>query len=368
MRKLLKQEVLDLLLGAAIVGTGGGGSLEKGVRLIEEAFEDSREFWMADVDEIPDDALIASPYSCGSIGTLSQRERELYDALPKIDTTQEIQSLRVLEKYYQKPFYGIFATELGGGNTAVALHAAAYLGKPIIDADPAGRSVPCLQHSTLFLNNISISPMGIANIFGDELIVLNSANDDRAEAIARAMAVASYNSVGVTDHPAEWKLLKNSLIKNTLSYCLNIGKIAQKARDEGRIFAGDIIENFGGYLLFEGIVDEAFWEDRDGFTFGDIVIKGLGSYQNEKMRIWFQNENIISWKNEKTFITVPDCINIVRHDTNLPLLNPHAEKGMEVTVFALKAFEEWRTPKALEIFSPNFFGYDIEYRPVEEFF
>ena len=37
MRKLNHQELIDILVGATILGTGGGGSLERGIEKIERA-------------------------------------------------------------------------------------------------------------------------------------------------------------------------------------------------------------------------------------------------------------------------------------------------------------------------------------------
>lgn len=365
MKKLERQDLHDILLGAAIVGTGGGGSLSKGIELVDRALEEGHEFMLAEIDEIPDDALIGTPYGCGSIGPLSEEQQRELEKLPKFDITAEVAAVKGLEEYLGKNFYGVVATELGGGNTAAALNVAARMKKPLIDADPAGRSVPCLQHSTYFLKDLPITPMGIADQFGDTMVLTQVAGDMRAEALTRAAAVASFNHVGVVDHPAEWRVLKNALLKKTITMCLEIGRIAGKAREMGRNYAYEVAERFNGYIIFEGTVTRTQWEDTNGFTFGNTFIRGEGKYKGDEMRIWYQNENIISWKNGEVFVTVPDSINIVNEDENMPLLNPYAKTGMKVTVFVLRAFEEWRSPKGLEILGPRFFGYDMEYRAVE---
>lgn len=70
-----------------------------------------------------------------------------------------------MEKYLGKEVKAVISTELGGGNTAIAFYSGAMAGKYIVDADPAGRSVPELQHSTYYLNNVSIHPMSLVNKF-----------------------------------------------------------------------------------------------------------------------------------------------------------------------------------------------------------
>ncbi|MCC9293359.1 DUF917 domain-containing protein [Clostridium sp. WLY-B-L2] len=366
MKRLSMQDLRDILLGAAIVGTGGGGSLENGIKLVEGSFNEGYQFYLAGLSEIEDEVLVGTPYGCGSISPLSEDQVEKYKNMYKIKYTAEMAAVNAIEEYLGEDLYGVVTTELGGGNMASALDVAARTGKPIIDADPAGRSVPCLQHSTYNLNGIPITPMGVADKLGDSMIFTEVESDERAEALARAAAVASFNHVGVVDHVARWKVIKNTLIKNTVTMCLEVGKIARIARNKNINFAYDIVEKFDGFIMFQGKVSKVCWEDKSGFTFGNIYIEGNGKYQNQNLRIWFQNENIISWKNGKVFVTVPDSINVVDNDKNMPLLNPYAKVGMEVTVFSLKAFEQWRSKRGLEIFGPEFFGYHVPYKKVED--
>ena len=39
--------------------------------------------------------------------------------------------------------------------------------------------------------------------------------------------------------------------------------------------------------------------------------------------------------------------------------------GKNVTVFGIKAIEQWRTKKGIEIFGPKHFGFKIDYSPIE---
>ena len=79
---------------------------------------------------------------------------------------------------------------------------------------------------------------------------------------------------------------------------------------------------------------------RDGYTYGDTVIAGTGAYAGHTLRIWYQNENIISWLDGEFFVTVPDLICVFDLDNNLPQLNPFARVGEHVAVTALPAAKE----------------------------
>jgi len=115
--------------------------------------------------------------------------------------------------------------------------------------------------------------------------------------------------------------------------------------------------------MFRGTVTESSFETRDGYTYGDTVIEGVGEYAGHKLHIWYQNENIISWMDDEYFVTVPDLICLFNLDEGMPQLNPYAVVGENVAVTALPAPEEWTTQRGLEVFGPRSFGYDVDYVP-----
>jgi hypothetical protein len=368
MKKLRRQDLYDILYGCTILGTGGGGDLKKGLSLIDKALDGGKEFNLVNLEELPDDVLIVCPYMCGSISPLSEEEEKKYADLPRIKEEPALRAYKVMEEYIGKKFYGVISTELGGANTALAFYVAALLGNYIIDADPAGRSVPELQHSTFFINRLPINPMVVANEFGDVVIVKDVVDDFRAEMLVRSMAVVSKNSVGVVDHLASGKELKKAVIPGAISYALKIGRAYRKAKEENSDLALEIAKAGSGYILFRGRVKDFQWEDKDGFTIGNTYIEGEDDYFGTEYKIWFKNENIIAWRDQKIDVTVPDLICMICDDKKEPLTNPNYEIGMKVSVIGLPAPKEWRTDEGLKIFGPRHFGYDIEYIPIEKCF
>lgn len=47
----------------------------------------------------------------------------------------------------------------------------------------------------------------------------------------------------------------------------------------------------------------------------------------------------------------------------VPVTNPDAVVGMELTVLALPDPNEWKTSTVIECFGPKYFGFDIDYTP-----
>lgn len=364
MKILNKQDVIDILYGCAVLGTGGGGSLTEGLQIMEDDFINNREIKLLDVNEVADDAYIATPYGCGAPKKEHEELDEKYKNLPKIKDIPSILALKKLEDYLGQKFVAVSSTELGGANTAEALHIAALLGIPIMDADPAGRSVPELSHSTYFIKSVPIAPMAVATEFGDVIILPDVVDDLRAEEIVRAIAVVSNNLVGVVDHPTTAKIYRNSVIIGAISYAQKIGQILRIAKEQGKNIAHEIAQSENGKILFEGIIDKMPWECTGAFNIGEIHIKGTGIYINDVYKIWFKNENLMSYKNNKIDVTCPDLICLFGKD-GLPITNPDAKIGAEVVVIALPAPDIWKTKEGLACFSPRYFGFNIDYAPFE---
>lgn len=357
MKLLAQQELVDLITGCAILGTGGGGSPRTGLSLLENDLKEGHKFQLVDLKEVPDDALIASPYMCGSVSP------------EKAGTghgDEPFQAFLALQKYIGQKFFAVIPTEIGGGNTAVALSVAAKLDIPVVDGDPAGRSVPELVHSTFYINNVPIAPLAVASARGEILILKKVDADVRAEAIVRAVAVACGNRVGVADHPIDGKTLKQTVIPGTLSKALDLGRSLREARVSGKDPVTAVVEAGKGYRLFQGKVVRNDWRIHGGFTIGELIIMGEKDFQGHTYRIWYKNEHIIAWFDEEPDVIAPDLLCVLNPTTGEAITNPNCREEMSVVVIGFPAPPIWRTPKGLGIFGPKYFGFDIEYKRIEE--
>jgi len=365
MQKLNEKQIIDILYGCAVLGTGGGGNLEDGIKIMEDDFKEGRALYLANLDELPDDAYIATPYQCGAPKALDSKEEEKYQKMPHIGYPSSLLAFRSMEEYLSNNIFAVSSTELGGCNTAEALHVACELGIPIMDADPAGRSVPELQHSTYYVKNKSIAPMTVATDFGEVVIVKNVVNDFRAEEIVRSIAVVSNSMVGVTDHPMLGRDYKEAIIPDAISYAMNIGEVLRREKEnraDGQTVATSIAKQFSGKVLFKGKVTSAPWAQKEGFNVGEINLNGISEYSGNKYKIRFKNENLISYCNNKVDVMVPDLICMINKEGN-PVTTPNFKVGMELNIFALPAPEIWKTKDGLECFGPKYFGLPVDYVP-----
>lgn len=273
-----------------------------------------------------------------------------------------------LKKYLDTDFYGTISCELGGANTAISFYVAAMSGGFIIDADPAGRAVPEITHSTYYLNGLPAAPIIMANIFGEMMIFENVIDDERAEQLVRSLAMASRNDIAVIDHALEMKTLKNAIIKGAISYAFKLGKAFRKAKQKQKNVVQEIADIGNGFIAFSGQIEDFSCKTDSGFTVGEILIQGTNDYTGNTYKIVFKNENMISWLNNKVHATIPDLICLVDTDTDEPVTNPNHRKGMNVAVIILPAPDDFISEKGLKIFGPEYLGYNFEYAPAQQKF
>lgn len=366
MRSLSERELVDFIHGAALFGTGGGGSVEGALRLLDEAKERDLKFVLVDPSEIPDDEIIACPYGVG--GGVQEEIRRRFESLPRLSRGEVVSmAVEALESYIGRRIYGFIPGELGAGNSFLAMYMAALTGKHIVDGDTVGRSVPEVVHSTYTICGVPIAPYVIATPFGDVMLVTKVLNDQRAEDIDRFMAVASGGGVTVVDHPIPGRELRRAIIPNTISQSIKVGRSLREAQERGADPVKALVESTGGYLLFRGEIERVERTGRDGFIWGETRLRGSEEYSGRTYRIWFKNENLLSWLDDEPHVTCPDLISIVDGGTGEALSNWGGDLavGRDVAVLGIKAPDIWRTSQGLKILSPRYFGFDIDYRPIE---
>ena len=278
MKTLTRADLVDILHGAAILGTGGGGELSSGLKMIDDALALGKEFKLVSLDEAPDDALVCTPYMLGAISALPTEEEALYARLPRIAEEAILLAYRRFQSYLGRDFYGTIACEMGGSNTATAFYAAAMSGHHIIDADVAGRAVPEITHSTYYLNDLPAAPIAAANEFGECFILENIADDQRAEMLVRALSKVSRNDIAAIDHALPVRDIRNAVIPGTISKALYLGQRWREAKASGGNIAAAIAEAGGGQVAFTGKVGSSDWMTKDGFTFGNIEMAAPPSF------------------------------------------------------------------------------------------
>lgn len=347
------------------MGTGGGGEEEWARPLIRKVYESKRKFTLIDLSELdPEDTVVIVSRIGGGV---SKEQAAKVANLVKTEERPELRAFRLLSEYMGQEPFAVVPTELGAGNTLAAMCTAAMLGKPALDADCAGRAKPEVSISTTCVVGIPITPACLVTQYGEVVYLEKTVNDVRGEDILRAVAAVSGGVAGLCRSPMKGGQVGGAVVHNSVSKCIDLGRSIRESKQNGTSPIDSILKAVDGLKFFEGSVSRFKRGESGAFIRGEFTIKGSGNHSGHTLRVWFKNENLVSWLDGRPFVTCPDSICVVDLKTGLGLSNWGSDfvKGRKVVVFGVKAHELFRTTKGLERFGPRYFGQDIEYTPIE---
>ena len=413
MAKILSREdLLSFTIGAMALATGGGGTrpLDEAVeKMVGKAIAQGKEFKLVSLEEIPNDSIILSQLSTGGGIRTEQRLRWMnspgcFAASGGVLRTGEFDRMAFIHdqiKLKDKTFaplnswselpgpdwadFGlkrlkqligekeIFSSLISEINQMLIRTLVVYPDKgwPIIDATACGhRAVPECTISSLNIHDVPICPAVITTFWGDLLVLEKTLSWQRADEIIEGISTYSGGNAG-GPLAVEGKLVKKAAIPGAISFTIRIGKAIRRAVESGDDTIEAMINASDGwaYRAFEGEITTLLFEQRYGFIWGYSLLKGTGDWKGHHLKIWYKNENHISWLDEKPYITSPDGINVLDPETGWGLANfwpAEWEHGRKVVVVGVRAEDIWRTEKGLKLLGPKHFDFDIPYKPIEE--
>lgn len=371
-KNLSKQNIEDFLSGAEILGTGGGGGIQWARGMLEFIDEYDKKIKLIDPHEVHEDELVAGAAGVGGGVTKEIREKvdKKFGARPSMKEFMKTSILaeKLLSGYLGENISAFLAFELGCGNTILPACIAAMNDKPVVDGDCNGRAVPEIELCTLNVKGISFTPIAIVTPWMETMIVKRVFDYSRAEDFCRAIAVASGGSCMTMGAPVRGGQLPDSIVKNTITGSIKLGEAIRQANNKGKDPVEAAVKAVDGYLLFRGKVTHFEREERGGFMWGEHRYDGVGDYKGKEFRIWYKNENQISWLNDESYVTCPDFLCVLDAKTGQGLSNwgDDFAEGREIAVLGVRADDIWRSPRGLGIFNPGHFGFEIEYKPIEK--
>jgi len=350
------------------MGTGGGGPAESGLALLKATLEAGHPIRVIDPADLADEAWVCTGAFVGSIAPASEEMLGLREKLGLGRRVEHeiVEAVRELESYTGLKIGGLAACELGGLNTPAPISAAAALGIPMVDGDYAGgRAIPGSVHLKLSIDGQKIWPRAFCDPSGNVVVIKEAVNNAMMERIQKQLSIAALDMIGGAGHLLDGREVKRLINPGSISRCLEIGRLLRQAREEGLDPAEHLTRALGGWVLFRGRVEEKPWESKLGYMIGHFEMSGLDDYRGQRFKVWFQNENMISWLNGETYVTCPDPISVIDLATGYSTTNDAIQPGDRLAVVGLKAAEYYRQPAGLKVLGPGYFGFDIPYRPIE---
>lgn len=353
MRFIGTQEIEDIAVGAALLGTGGGGDPYIGKLMAQQAINDNGPVELVTTDEINEEDVFVPTSMMGAPTVLVEKPPS---------GEESIRTFKELEKRLGTNIAATFPIEAGGINSMLPFVLAARLGLPVVDVDGMGRAFPEIQMTTFYLDGISATPMAIADEKGN-LSLFETINNRWTERLSRSATVEMGGSTIVASYSMVGKQLKKSGVKNILHLEEKIGEVIRKTKHNT---IDELLELTKGFQLFSGKIIDIERETRKGFTRGNVIIEGLLQNRGKDMKIQFQNEYLIAETNSNVLCVTPDLIAVLDSETGEPITTEGLKYGARCIVIGIPCDDKWRTDIGIQTCGPTYFGYDIKYQEVEK--
>ena len=356
MRLLYEENIEDIALGAAVLGTGGGGDPYVGKLMAREAIRQYGPVELYTLDELDDDDLIVPAAGMGAPIVIVEKQ-------PAGDDM--IRAFKALGRYSGREPRGTMSIEAGGLNSVMPIYVAARLQIPMVDCDGMGRAFPEIQMTIFTAHGITASPFAMSDERGNVLL-MDTVSNKWVETFARSCVVHMGAEGMIALYSATVKQLKEASIHGTITLAEDIGKTVRNARRQEANPVDAVRQAVDGFLVFRGKITDVDRRIEGGWNRGDAKMAGTGDFAGSDLLLEFQNEHLVVRVDGEFAATTPDLIAVLDSETGEPITTEALRYGMRVAVIAFPCAPQWREPAALELAHPRYFGYDVDYLPVEE--
>ncbi len=356
MRELAERDLDDLALGAAILGTGGGGDPYIGKLLAQQAIREHGPVTVVELDEVGDEDLIVPVAMMGAPTIMVEKLASGDEILAAVDA---------LESYLGRAATHTISAEVGGINSVFPFVVAAKRRLPIVDADMMGRAFPELQMVIPTMYGISATPMAMADEKGNA-VLLSTIDNRWTERFARSVVVDMGAAAMITLYALTGAQAKEATVGGTLALSQELGRLVREARAAHTDPIAAVTERLGGFRLFQGKVADVARRTEGGFARLEARLEGLGADAGGTLVVRSQNEHLVALRDGSLAASTPDLIVVLEFDSGEPITTESLRYGFRVTVVGAPCDPRWRTEAGLELVGPRYFGYDVDYVPVEE--
>lgn len=357
LRTIQAEDLDDIAIGGAILGTGGGGDPYVGKLMAKEAIRRHGPVKLIDVSELPDDALVVPVCMMGAPTVMTEK-------LPQGD--ELITAFRKLEQLLGRKIDAVLCGEAGGVNSTTPFVVAAATGLPLVDGDGMGRAYPELQMVTFTLHGVSATPMVLCDDKGNSL-VLETVSNAWTERLARAATVEMGGSALLAFYPMSGDVAKACVVRGTLSLCANLGRTLREARAANSEPVAAISALLGASTLFHGRLTDIDRRTVGGFARGSARFDGVEDWKGQTFQLDFQNEFLMAARNGEIVCTTPDLITLLEAESGNPVTADSLRYGLRLVALAFPCNPQWRTPEGIVLVGPRYFGYDVDYTPYAGF-
>ncbi|MEM7281048.1 MAG: DUF917 domain-containing protein [Pseudomonadota bacterium] len=358
--RVAAEDLQDLSAGAVFLATGGGGDPYVAYLTTQQVLQKNGPVPLVDVNELDDDAYVVT---IGGVGAPTVS----LELLPSVNTPAQV--LTLFEKHVGRTVDAVVSFEIGGGNSMIPMIAASQQGIPVVDGDGMGRALPEAQMMTYPIAGVKPTP-ALAVDYAGNVVTFQTDNTTTYERHVRSITTAMGGMIVAAEHPMTGKQLKSSIVPNTVSFSLEIGKVLRKHRGSTQRIYEPLREVFfdsiygGLFHVYSGKVIDYASRIIGGYDIGKAIVESFDS-KVPNLEVAVKNEYLVATIEDQVVASVPDLIVMLDYETSTPINAERLRYGQRVSVFAIGCPEYYRSERALAVVAPRCFGFDFDFVPVE---
>ena len=339
--QLSEQDLNDIVNGACLFGSGGGGPRSLGETLVQAIVKDGRPVILADPAAMPGTDLTAVSAGVGSPDAASSG----------FPVAAAGQAFRALEAADEQVFTYVLPGEVGAANSIVPMTTAATRGTPVLDAAGSPRAMPQFEQATFAIHDAPIGTIALAN----DTVQVSFAGGKPADADSLVRAVVSTQGLFTEDAGiAFWSMDGATMQKVSLS------GTTTRARDLGAALrtapagqqAQAVCDFLGGRVLSTGTITATQEQTGGGFDVGYVTVTDKAG---RTLQILNQNENLLAWFEDSAapVVMAPDLIAFMTADGQpFSLADPQNAKGTEIVVIAAPSPAGYNDQPVIDAWQP----------------
>lgn len=341
-------DIRPMALGAAIMGSGGGGDPYLGEIMLSSLLASGGHVDIVSLDDLPDSAQLAPFALVGAPHAITEKLLGI-EGIHQLFADANLRS-RVPD--------AVVPYEFAGLNAMYPLAAAAVLGVPCADADATGRGVASLDTTVPALDGVQAESFILCDPLG-RTVTVSATGALSMERLARPIVESMGSLALLSTSSLDVAYCRRHLIPGTVTRCLELGRLFLTLHERELHEIDERLATIGGKLLGSGTIVERISRTSPSGARTALSVHG----DDSSLRVELMNEFHVVVDDGVVVASVPDIIVVVDRDTWAPLSVEDAGEGQDVVVIALPAPERWLTPEGLRHAGPRAHGYALDYTP-----
>lgn len=337
----------DLELGAAMLGSGGGGDTRLFRMLAEHSLDKHGPVTVLEPDEAPDGGMVVHVGLVGALTAFAEKPMGgqefnlVFEEICSLGTGTDQPNL-------------VASYEGAGANALIGVMVASQTGTALVDVSGMGRALPLLDQTSYAAAGLSISPFALRDSGGNAMRI-SSETPVEAERILRANTALMGGWAAFAGYRLSVPQVRQYGVQQSLRRAVEIGA-ALAGCAEGGLAEG--LSRAGARHLGSGRIIDVEWQ-HNAFSRGSFTVRIPAD--GRQLRIEMQSEFLVAIDDGAPVASTPDIICILDQRSMKPFQAERVARGSEVHVISFEAPRRWLDSDALPLVCPEAFGYNMSW-------